>query len=98
MNNGTNGDGYTVIAQTGVRQNLVTSSLPCNRLDLRALSTNTGDIAVGGNTVSISPVSGIQLHPDEIYNLELITDALNVIIVGNAGDVISYSWWTGDRN
>jgi hypothetical protein len=94
-NNGNNGSGYTTIVATGIPQLLVPSSLPCTRLDLRALKTNSQDIVVGGNGIVLSPVAGIPLHPDEIYNLDVITDAKNVIIVGTAGDIITYNWWIG---
>jgi len=96
-NNGNNGDGRCVIAATGVPQKLVASSIPCSRLDLRTLSTNAADIIIGGNTVSSSPVSGMSMHPDEAYDLEIVTDAINIIVVGTAGDVVTYTWWRGDR-
>jgi hypothetical protein len=97
QNNGNNGDGRCVIAQTGVRQCLSSVSIPCVRADLRALSTNTADVVIGGNTVSSSPISGIPMHPDEAYDIDLITDAINIIVVGTAGDVITYTWWTGNN-
>jgi hypothetical protein len=95
QNNGTNGSGSTTIAQTGVVQNLVPSSIPCVRGDVRAYINNAGDIIVGGNGIQLSPVKGIPIHKDEVYNLDAVTDLFNVLIVGNAGDVIYWNWWTG---
>jgi hypothetical protein len=93
-NNGGNNCGRCIIQETGVPQNL-SGSIPCVRLDLRADVNNTGDIIVGGNSVSLSPVIGIPIHADEIYNLDVIADVKNVVVVGTQGDVIVYSWWKG---
>jgi hypothetical protein len=94
-NNGGNDSGMHIITATGVPQLLVATSIPCVRLDLRADKNNVGDIVIGGNSVTLSPINGIPLHADEVYNIDVITDAKNVVVVGTAGDIVYYAWWTG---
>jgi len=70
-------DGRKVVVSAGVREQISGGlGIPCRKIDIMALKTNTSGIAVGGNTVVASgaAVRGIPLDPGQsttiyIHNL-----------------------------
>ena len=87
------------IGSTGVAVGLTGLSIPCNRVDIQALNTNTGHIFVGDRGVQLAAsTGGIDLAPGDVYNIELITDLISIGINGTAGDSVSLIYWIGDRS
>lgn len=78
-----------------VARRLVDSSIPCDRIDIQASLSNAGVVYVGGP--SVSSTTGIALNPGDVYNLELVTDALNVWVLGSGSDSVTWNWWRGSN-
>jgi hypothetical protein len=93
------GDGNTVVPTAGTPVTLTQASTPCNRVDIQALLTNSGNITVGGQTVSASIPKGITLEPGDVYNIEKLTDIVGIMIDALVdGDGVSYTYWKGEPN
>jgi hypothetical protein len=92
----TNGGGRTV-STTGAKS-IVAASIPCTRIDIQALATNTKNVAVGSAGANATPGSenGIQLQPGEIYNIDFPVDALSIFLNPLvSGEGVSYTYWQG---
>lgn len=74
-------------------------SLPANRVDIQALSTNVGSVIVGASGIqSDQATGGIALAKGDTYEIELLNDLNIIFIAGTAGDKVAINWWVGDRN
>ena len=86
--------GRKTVASAGTPEALVGVATPCKRVDVQALSTNTGIIVVGGAGVvaAAGTRTGIALEAKQTYSFS-ITDLANVYIdatVDNEGVSFTY--------
>lgn len=86
------------VATAGSAETLVPASTPANRVDIQAFYSNTGVIAFGGPSVSVSAKKGIELKAGDVYSIEKITDLLPIWIDASvSGEGVSFTWWLGDN-
>lgn len=93
------GIGRAVIAVGGSAVALTPASTPARRVDIQALKSNSAEVFIGDRSVqNSSTAGGISLSPGEIYNIELISDLINIYVNGSISEGVSFIWWIGDRN
>lgn len=91
--------GKTTVTTAGSPVALVTISTPANRVDIQALLSNTGNIAVGGIGVNASMPYGVILKPGDVYSIEKIVDLITIIVDSTvSGEGVSYTSWLGETN
>lgn len=89
------GTGHTAIAATGTSVALRTSTR-IKQVVIKADSQNATVIYVGTATVTNSnnaATGGFQMNPGDVHGFPE-TDLANIFINGNAGDGVSYEWFT----
>lgn len=87
--------GRKVVAVTGTAIKLVANSTTCVKVVVQALSTNSGDIAVGGSDVVLTAGSeaGIILPQQNSISID-IDDVSKIYINGAAGDGVSFIYFS----
>lgn len=99
MNYQPNNAGKTIVTTSGSPVPLVSIGTPANRVDIQALLGNTGNIAIGGIGVSASTPYGVILKAGDVYNIEKITDLINIYVDSTVnGEGVSWTSWIGENN
>lgn len=88
--------GRKVVTTAGTRVTLVSSSIPCKKVDITAETDNTGVIVVGGSGViaSLSTREGNPLTAGQPYSFEI--DDLQKIYIDStvSGDGVTFVYFT----
>lgn len=82
------GDGGATVATAGTAVQLSTTDTPCKKVEIYALATNTGNVFVGGTTVSSARGAVLE----QARSVVLWIDNLNKIYVdaASSADGVSY--------
>ena len=93
--NGTIGDGQKLVTTHGTAVKLSASSVPCLKVTIQALLTNTGSIAVGASDVAANgTIKGIVLFAGSSITLT-ISDLTSIYIDSTVdGEGVSYLYET----
>lgn len=87
-------DGSKTVTTAGTPVELVASTTSCKFLDITALSTNTGIIAVGGSTVDAqsTPVRGAFLNSEDTIRIQI--DDVNKVFIDSSvnGEGVSFTF------
>lgn len=89
------GDGIKAVTTAGTRETLA-GSTACKKVDITALTANTGIVVVGGATVVAAAGTrrGIPLSADSTYSLEIDNLADVYLDVTVNGEGVSYAYYT----
>lgn len=89
------GNGRKTVSSSGTPVQLSGTSTECKRIDIVALSANSGQVAIGGSTVvaASGSESGAIILPTGSYTL-FVTN-LNLIYIDSAvsGEGVSYTYF-----
>lgn len=84
-------DGRQVVTTAGTRVNF--SNVPCRRVDITGLSTNTGIVVIGADTciAAVGTRRGTPLVANQAYSIEI--DNLNKLYIDSTvnGEGVSYT-------
>lgn len=88
--NSTLGSGSQTVTTAGTRVQLSAISIPCKKVTIQGLSSNTAQIYIGDSTVSSA--NGIYVFPTQIF--QLTVSNLNLIWLDsvNNGEGVSYQY------
>ena len=92
---GTISDGRKTVAAPGTPEALSPVLLPCSRVDVQALSTNTGVVVVGGATVVAAAGTrrGVALAANQVFSFSIDNLAKVFLDVTVAGEGVSYTYF-----
>jgi len=87
-------DGRKTVSATNTAVQLVAISTPCKRVDMRAISSNTDYVVVGGAGVvyTLASRTGFPLSADDSYHIE-IDDVSKIYINGLAGEGVTFTYY-----
>ena len=88
--NSTVGAGNKTVTTAGTRVQLSVASVPCKKLIIQSMSSNTGNTYVGD--VTVSSTVGIIMYPGGASNFVLTPSNLNLIYIDSAvnGEGVQY--------
>ena len=90
------GDGRKAVTTAGTRVQLSATSVKCRRVEVKALTTNSGVVVVGSSTVVAAAGSerGVVLFPGD--GVTLLIDNLNKVYIDSTsnGDAVSYIYYS----
>lgn len=84
------GDGVKIVTTAGTREQLSASSVPCKKVYIQALYTNTDSIVVGGATIAVG--RGISLLAGG--TIEMTASDLNLVYIDSVvnGEGVTYTY------
>jgi len=82
------GIGSKVVTTAGTRVQLSAASVPCKKVTLQSITTNTGKIYIGDNTVSAS--TGVYIYPANSWTLTVSNLNLIYLDADNSGEGVVY--------
>ena len=87
-------DGRKTVAAAGTAEALAASTV-CKRVDIQALSTNTGIVVVGGSTVVAAAGTrrGIALEAKQVYSFSIDDLAKIYLDVTVPGEGVSFTYF-----